>query len=84
MGTRSYQFLNSSDAKIKVQVFGGSPHETLWFIHACGETVIKLSVILVYLASVVNNNGGPRQYVLRRIVMAYGVMDWHNASIWSY
>ncbi len=37
-----------------------------------------------YLGSVVQNDGGSHQEVLRRIGLAHGVMDSLNQSIWRY
>ena len=73
--------LQVSWPKTKVQVFGGLLDETVQSVHACGEDV-EISENFTYLGSVVHNNGGSRQEVLRRIGLAHGVMDSLSTSIW--
>ena len=73
--------LQVSWTKTKVQVFGGLLDETVRSVHACGED-IEILDSFTYLGSVVHNNGGSRQEVLRRIGLAHGVMDSLNESIW--
>ena len=64
-----------------VQVFGDLLNETIQSIHASGED-IDIYESLIYLGSVVHNNGGSRQEVLQRICFAQGVMDSFSTSIW--
>ena len=73
--------LRVSWPKTKVQVFKGLLDETVQSIHACSEDIDILDS-LKYLGSVVHNNGGSRQEVLRWIGLAYGVMDSLSTSIW--
>ena len=73
--------LKVSWPKTKVQVFGGLLDESVESVRACGED-IEISENFTYLGSVVHNNGGSRQEVLRRIGLAHGVMDSLNKSIW--
>ena len=73
--------LQISWPKTKVQVFGDLLDETVQSIHACGEDIDILQ-IFTYLGSVVHNNGGSRQEVLRWIGLAHGVMDSVSTSIW--
>ena len=47
----------------------------------CGKD-IEILDSFTYLGSVVQNNGGSRHEVLRRIGLAQGVMDSLNLSIW--
>ncbi|KAG0710251.1 putative nuclease HARBI1 [Chionoecetes opilio] len=62
--------LEVSWLKTKVQVFEGLVDE---IVHACGED-IEISESFTYLGSAVQNDGGSRQEVLRRIGIAHGVM----------
>ena len=62
-------------------MFGGLLVQSVESVHARGED-IKISESFIYLGSVVHNDGGSRQEVLRRIGLAHGVMDSLNKSIW--
>ena len=73
--------LKVSWPKTKVQDFGGLLDDTVQSVLACGEDV-EISENFTYLGSVVHNNGGSRQEVLRRIGLAHGVMDSLSTSIW--
>ena len=68
-------------SSLLAQVFGGLLDETVQSIHACGEDIDILDSF-TYFGSVVHNNGGSRQKVLREIGLAYGVMDSLSTSIW--
>ncbi len=72
--------LEVSWAKTKVQAFGGLLDDTLQSLRACGED-IKVLESFTYLGSVVHNNGRSDQEVIRRIDLAYSVMDSLNTSI---
>ena len=65
----------------KVQVFGGLLDETVQSIHACGRGINILDSFK-YLGSVIHNNGGSRQEVLRQIGLVHDVMDSLSTSIW--
>ncbi len=54
---------------------------TVQSVHGCGED-IEVLYSFTYLGSVVHNNGRSDQEVIRRIGLAYGVMDSLNTSIW--
>ena len=73
--------LEVSWAKTKVQAFGGLLDDTVRSVHACGEDIEVLKSF-TYLGSVVQNDGRSDQEVIRRIGLAYGVMDSLNTSIW--
>ncbi len=73
--------LEVSWTKTKVQAFGGLLDDTVQPVHACGEDIEVLESF-TYLGSVVHNNGRSDQEVIRRIDLAYGVMDSLNTSIW--
>ena len=73
--------LQVSWPKTKVQVFGGLLGETVQCIHACGEDIDILESF-TYLGSIILNNGGSRQEVLRRIDLVHIVMDLLSTSIW--
>ena len=73
--------LKVSWAKTKAQVFGGLLDDTVQSVRVCGENV-EILESFTYLGSVVHNDGGSRQEVLRRIGLAHGVMDSLNQSIW--
>ena len=62
-------------------MFGGLLDETAQSIHACGEDIDILDSFK-YFGSVVHNNGGSRQEILRWIGLANGVMDSLSMSIW--
>ena len=72
--------LQISWPKIKVQMVGGLLDETVQSIHACGEDIDILDSFK-YLGSVVHNNGGSCQEILRRISLAHGIMDSLSNSI---
>ncbi len=61
-------------------MFGGLLDDTVQSVRACGEDV-EILQNFTYLGSVLNNDGGSRQEVLRRIGLAHGVMDSLNQSI---
>ena len=61
--------LQVSWPKTKVQVFGGLLDETVQ------SEDIDILDSFTYLGSVVHNNSGSRQEILRRISLARGVMD---------
>ena len=73
--------LQVSWTKTKVQVFGGLLVETIQSVHAYDEDIDILDSFK-YLGSVVHNNGGSHQKVLRRIGLAYGVIDSLSKCIW--
>ena len=73
--------LKVSWAKTKAQVFGGLLDDTVQSVRVCGENV-EILESFTYLGSVVHNDGGSRQEVLRRIGLAHGVMDSLNQNIW--
>ncbi len=50
-------------------------------MHAYGEDIEVLESF-TYFGTVVHNNGRSDQEVIRRIGLAYGVMDSLNTSIW--
>ncbi|KAG0713019.1 Protein fantom [Chionoecetes opilio] len=63
--------LEVSWLKTKVQVFGGLLDEAVQSLHAGGED-IEILESFTYLGSTVQNDGGSRQEVLRRIGIAHG------------
>ncbi|KAG0715884.1 hypothetical protein GWK47_010895 [Chionoecetes opilio] len=69
--------LEVSWLKTKVQVFEGLVDE---IVHACGED-IEISENFTYLGSAVQNDGGSRQEVLRRIGIAHGLEAEDNEDI---
>ncbi len=73
--------LEVSWAKTKVHSLGGLLDDTVQSVHACGEDIEVLESF-TYLGSVVHNSGRSDQEVIRRIGLAYGVMDSLNTSIW--
>ena len=73
--------LQVSWSKTKFQVFEGLLDETVQSIHVCDENIDILDSF-TYLGSVVHNNSGSRQEVLRWIGLAHGVMDSLSTSIW--
>ena len=73
--------LQVSWPKTKVQVFEGFLYKTVQSIYACDED-IDIFDSFKYNGSVVHNNGGSRQEVLRWIGLAYGVMNSISTSIW--
>ena len=73
--------LQVSWIKTKVQVFGDLLDEAVRSVNVCGEN-IDIFEKFTYLGSDVHNDGRSTHEVLRRIGMAYGVMDSLNSSIW--
>ena len=73
--------LKVSWIKTKVQVFGDLLDEAVRSVHVCGENIDILDSF-TYLGSEVHNDGGSTHEVVRRIGLAYGVMDSLNSSIW--
>ena len=73
--------LEVSWSKTKVQVFGSLLGETVQSIHACSEDIDVLDSF-TYFGSMVHNNGGSRQEVLRWIGLVHGIMDSLSMSIW--
>ena len=73
--------LKVSWVKTKVQVFGDLLDDAVRSVHACGED-IEIKESFTYLGSVVHNSGRSDQEVLRRLGLAYGVMDSIDKSIW--
>ena len=67
--------------KIKVQVFGGLLDETVKSVYESGEDIEVLENF-TYIDNIVCNDGGSNQEVVWRIVLAHGVMDSLNTSIW--
>ena len=67
--------------KTKVQVFGGLLDETVQSIQSCSEDIDILDSFK-YLGSVVHNNSGSCQEVLRRIGLAHDVKNSLSTSIW--
>ena len=67
--------------KTKAQVLGSLLEVTVQCLHACGED-IEISENLTYLGSVVRNDGGSNQEVIRQIGSAQCVIDLLSTSIW--
>lgn len=73
--------LKVSWIKTKVQAFGDLLDNAVESVHACGENIEVLESF-TYLGSVVHKNAGSGHDVIRRIGLAYGIMDSLNKSIW--
>ncbi|XP_076039380.1 uncharacterized protein LOC143024457 [Oratosquilla oratoria] len=60
--------------KTKVQEFEALLDDTVQSVHAYGMDT-EVSEMFTYLGSIVHNNGGSCQEILRRINITHGVMD---------
>ena len=77
--------LKVSWPKTKTQVFGGWLDETVQsiYVYAYGEDIV-ISENFTYLGSVVHNDFGSSQEVIRRIGLAHGIMNSLSTVIWRY
>ncbi len=75
--------LEVSWTKRKAHSFGGLLDDTVQSVHACGEDIEVLESF-TYLGSVVHNSGRSDQEVIRRIGLAYGVMDSLNGRFFFF
>ncbi len=73
--------LEVSWTKTKVQASGGLLDDTVQSVHACGEN-IKVLESFSYLGTVVHKIVKSDQEAIRRIGLAFGVMDSLNMSLW--